>query len=126
VLDRTVYDQHVAVTDDEAIAAAHALARGEGIFAGISSGGTLAAALKVAESAPAESVMLAVLPDTGERYISTVVLSHPSEFRKPNGISARFGDRPVIQSDKVGSKTSTSQQIRHRPALIQGMLLANL
>ncbi|MND09529.1 hypothetical protein D3C83_329330 [compost metagenome] len=43
----------------------------EGIFCGISSGGTFAAALKVAAEAPAGSVLLAMLPDTGERYLST-------------------------------------------------------
>jgi cysteine synthase A len=43
----------------------------EGIFCGISAGGTFAAALKVAENAEAGSVILAMLPDTGERYLTT-------------------------------------------------------
>ncbi|MDZ7748671.1 MAG: hypothetical protein U5K43_07380 [Halofilum sp. (in: g-proteobacteria)] len=47
------------------------LARQEGIFTGISGGATFAAAVKVAEQAPAGSVLLAMLPDTGERYLST-------------------------------------------------------
>jgi cysteine synthase A len=71
VLDRAVAHENIPVTDDEAIAASHALARKEGIFCGISSGGTLAAALKVAEKAASGSVILAMLPDTGERYLST-------------------------------------------------------
>ena len=71
VLDRTVHDRIVPVTDVEAIETARALAAKEGIFCGISSGGTFAAALKVAADAPAGSVLLAMLPDTGERYLST-------------------------------------------------------
>ena len=73
VLDREVFDQIVTVSDDEAIKCARALAHKEGIFCGISSGGTFAAALSVAASAPAGSVLLAMLPDTGERYLSTVL-----------------------------------------------------
>ena len=53
------------------VASSQALATKEGIFCGISSGGTFAAALKVAEQAEAGSVILAMLPDTGERYLST-------------------------------------------------------
>jgi cysteine synthase A len=71
VLDREVAHRIVLVTDTEAIESARALARSEGIFCGISSGGTFAAALKVAAEAAPESVILAVLPDTGERYLST-------------------------------------------------------
>jgi cysteine synthase A len=71
VLDRDVYDELLTVTDDEAITTARELAIKEGIFCGISSGGTFAAALKVANKAERGSVILAMLPDTGERYLST-------------------------------------------------------
>lgn len=71
VLNRSIADEIVPVTDDEAIGAARNLASKEGIFCGISSGGTFAAALKVAQQAPQGSVILAMLPDTGERYLST-------------------------------------------------------
>ncbi|MDX1554555.1 MAG: cysteine synthase A [Xanthomonadales bacterium] len=71
VLDRKIADRNIPVTDEEAIAASKALATNEGIFCGISSGGTFAAALKVAEEAKPGSVILAMLPDTGERYLST-------------------------------------------------------
>lgn len=71
VLNRAVPDEILPVTDDEAIQAARALAAKEGIFCGISSGGTFAAALKVAAKAQPDSVILAMLPDTGERYLST-------------------------------------------------------
>lgn len=70
-LDRDVAHRNVLVTDEESIEMSRALATKEGIFCGISSGGTFAAALKVAESAEPGSVILAMLPDTGERYLST-------------------------------------------------------
>jgi cysteine synthase len=71
VLDRTVFDENIPITDAEAISAARSLAHKEGLFVGISSGATFAAALKVAEKAPKDSVLLAILPDTAERYLST-------------------------------------------------------
>ena len=71
VLNREVAHRIVTVSDAEAIAQARALASREGIFCGISSGATVAAALKVAAEAPQGAVILAMLPDTGERYLST-------------------------------------------------------
>jgi cysteine synthase A len=71
VLNRSVPHEILPVADEDAIAAARALAAREGIFSGISSGGTFAGALKVAEQAEQGSVILAMLPDTGERYLST-------------------------------------------------------
>lgn len=71
VLDRDVPHRIVPVSDAEAIDASRRLARSEGIFCGISSGGTFAAALKVAAEAPSGAVIVAMLPDTGERYLST-------------------------------------------------------
>ncbi|HVN42048.1 MAG TPA: cysteine synthase A [Steroidobacteraceae bacterium] len=73
VLNRSVPHEIVPVTDDEAIGASRSLAAKEGIFCGISSGGTFAAALKVAAKAPEGAVILAMLPDTAERYMSTVL-----------------------------------------------------
>ncbi len=66
VLDRKVIDEVVRVDDVEAREAAIDLAQKEVIFCGISSGATLCAALKVAEQADKGSVLLAMLPDTGE------------------------------------------------------------
>ncbi|HSN27892.1 MAG TPA: cysteine synthase A [Kofleriaceae bacterium] len=73
VLDREVADEVLTVTDEQAIATARDLAHQEGIFCGISAGGTFAGALAVAAKAPEGSVLLAMLPDTGERYLSTVL-----------------------------------------------------
>ncbi|MBO6565716.1 MAG: pyridoxal-phosphate dependent enzyme, partial [Pseudomonadales bacterium] len=71
VLNKDVADQIVPVGDDESIATSHRLARQEGIFVGISAGATLTAAMKVAESAPENSTFCVMLPDTGERYLSS-------------------------------------------------------
>jgi len=79
VLDREVFDEIVTVSDIEARDAARDLASKEGIFCGISSGGTFAAARKVAEKAPKGSVLLAMLPDTGERYLSTILFEGINE-----------------------------------------------
>jgi cysteine synthase A len=62
---------------------ARALAGREGIFCGISCGGTFAAALKVAKDAPKGSVILAMLPDTGERYLSTAQFADIPEGSDP-------------------------------------------
>jgi cysteine synthase len=61
----------VTVTPPEAMRWSRELARKEGIFVGVSAGGTFAAALKVAEEAPMGSSILCMLPDTGERYLTT-------------------------------------------------------
>ena len=73
VLDRDIFDRIEAVNDVVARDTARALATQEGIFCGISGGGTFAAALAVAKTLPADSVVLAMVPDTGERYLSTIL-----------------------------------------------------
>jgi cysteine synthase A len=73
VLDRTVVDEVLSVTDDDALATARLLGKREGIFCGISGGATFAAALQVAAKASGGDVILAMLPDTGERYLSTAL-----------------------------------------------------
>jgi len=79
VLNREVADQFLSITDVDAIAVARRLAAEEGIFVGISGGATVSAALQVAESAPEGSVLLAMLPDTGERYFSTPLFEGVNE-----------------------------------------------
>ena len=68
-----------SVSDDRAIAVSRELAASEGIFTGISSGATLATALEVADEAEAGAVILAMLPDTGERYLSTPLFEGVNE-----------------------------------------------
>jgi cysteine synthase A len=73
VLNRDVADRIVLVSDAAAIETARQLARKEGLFVGISSGATVAAALQVAKELPKGASILAMLPDTGERYLSTAL-----------------------------------------------------
>ncbi|MGY5036010.1 cysteine synthase A [Streptomyces sp. 900116325] len=74
LLDRSVIDVLTTVNEEVARDTARRLATEEGIFAGISAGATLATALRMATSASEGSVLLAMLPDTGERYLSTFLL----------------------------------------------------
>jgi cysteine synthase len=83
VLKRSVPHRLMTVTDAEAVEGARSLARSEGIFCGISSGATFAASLKVASEAGAGSVILAMLPDTAERYLSTVLFEGIAEGADP-------------------------------------------
>jgi len=71
VLNRDIVDELMTVSGEESIATAQNLAQKEGIFVGISAGATLAAGLRVAQQAAQGSVVLVMLPDTGERYLST-------------------------------------------------------
>jgi cysteine synthase A len=70
-LDATIYESVIKVGYEEAAAATRALARQEGILAGISSGAATYAALKVAKDLGQGKAVLVILPDTGERYFST-------------------------------------------------------
>ncbi|MDR6633858.1 cysteine synthase A [Phyllobacterium sp. 1468] len=70
-IDDSFYDQVVPIPGPEGIKWARALAQKEGIFTGISGGATFAVAHSIAETAPAGSVILCMLPDTGERYMTT-------------------------------------------------------
>ena len=79
VLNRGIADEILPVDDVLARDTARRLAAEEGLFVGISAGATVAAALRVAESAPEGSVLLAMLPDTGERYLSTVLFDGVNE-----------------------------------------------
>ncbi|MCR4391590.1 MAG: cysteine synthase A [Candidatus Acetothermia bacterium] len=78
ILDRTVIDEVLTVTEEEAEEGARRLAREEGILAGISSGAALSAALRVAARPEAAGkTLVVILPDTGERYLSTGLFGGP-------------------------------------------------
>jgi cysteine synthase len=70
-IDREFYDELIPIAGGEGIRWAKMLAQKEGIFTGVSGGSSFAVAMQVAERAPEGSVILAMLPDTGERYLST-------------------------------------------------------
>ena len=79
VLNPKVVDEIVAVDDVTARDTAQRLAKEEGMLVGISAGATLAAGLKAAEKAPKGSVLLVMLPDTAERYLSTILFENIKE-----------------------------------------------
>lgn len=78
-LDKKLYDELIPVAGADGIAWSKRLAAEEGIFTGVSGGSTLAVSMKVAETAPEGSVILCMLPDTGERYLSTPLFEGVAE-----------------------------------------------
>ena len=79
VLDRNIADAIIPIDDITSRDTARRLAREEGIFVGVSAGATCAAALEVARTAEAGTVILTMLPDTGERYLSTFLFEDVNE-----------------------------------------------
>ncbi len=78
-IDQKYYDELIPVAGADGIKWSRKLAQKEGIFTGISGGSTFAVAMKIAENAEAGSVILAMLPDTGERYLSSPLFEGISE-----------------------------------------------
>jgi len=70
-IDKSYYDELIPIAGPEAVRWAKALAQKEGIFCGISSGATFGVAMQIAQKAQPGAVILAMLPDTGERYLTT-------------------------------------------------------
>jgi cysteine synthase A len=85
-LDKKFYDQLVAIPGPAGIEWSRKLAKQEGIFVGISAGATFAVAMQIAEKAPEGSVILAMLPDTGERYLSTPLFEGIAEDMTPEEV----------------------------------------
>jgi cysteine synthase A len=93
VLSRTIADQVLPVDETLARDTARRLAAEEGIFVGISAGATVSAALQVAESAQEGSVLLAMLPDTGERYLSTFLFEGIDEGSDDDWLASLENER---------------------------------
>src|SRR5699024_11487441 len=79
VLDTDIYDEVVKIANEEAFEASRAVAKSEGILGGISSGAAIAAARKVARQLGEGKKVLAILPDNGERYLSTALYQFEEE-----------------------------------------------
>lgn len=103
VLDDSVIDTLMSVDEEVARDTARRLAAEEGIFAGISAGASLSTALRVAESAPQGSVLLAMLPDTGERYLSTFLFDGINESSDDEWLASLDGS--IALSSKPESRT---------------------
>ncbi|MEM7720055.1 MAG: pyridoxal-phosphate dependent enzyme [Pseudomonadota bacterium] len=78
-MDKSYYDELLPIAGADGIAWSRRLAAEEGIFTGISGGSTFAISMQLAETAPEDSVILCMLPDTGERYLSTPLFEGVAE-----------------------------------------------
>jgi len=78
-LNTNIYDEVIQITTEEAFEASRRAAREEGILGGISSGAAIAAALKVAKELGKGKKVLAIIPDNGERYLSTPLYQYDAE-----------------------------------------------
>lgn len=98
------------VSGGDAIATSRALAKKEGIFTGISGGGILAAAIRFAQTCEPGTTILAMLPDTGERYLST----------------ALFDNIPVeMTPEELKIASSTPERAPPAPPALHGILPAD-
>ena len=86
VVDMKLISQVLRIPKEDAMHCSRNLATKEGIFVGISSGATFAGALQIAKSAPQGSVILCMLPDTGERYLSTPLFADISTDMTPEEV----------------------------------------
>jgi cysteine synthase A len=86
VVEAELIDEILPIAGDDALRLSKSLARDEGIFVGISAGATLAGALAVAEKAEPGSNILCMLPDTGERYLSTPLFDGIGDDMTPEEI----------------------------------------
>ncbi len=89
IFDKKLPDEIVNCADEEAFETARRLAREEGIFAGMSSGAAVAAAIRQA-SVMDSGTIVTILPDGGERYLSTTLFSIPEEQSEPAGTALKF------------------------------------
>ncbi|MEQ8355548.1 MAG: pyridoxal-phosphate dependent enzyme [Kiloniellaceae bacterium] len=111
-------DRIVPVNGSEALRLSRALAQQEGIFTGITAGATMAGALEVARNAPQGSNILFMAPDTGERYLSTVLFEHVGVDMNDEEVeiskstpSCRF-DRPAPPPPKTPAAAEATPAVR--------------
>ena len=99
-IDASLYDEVMPIAGPEGMKWAKALAQKEGIFTGISGGSTFAVARQTAETSPAGSVILCMLPDTGERYMTTPLF---------DGIEAEMNEEELALSRSTPGSQFTAQ-----------------
>ena len=85
-VDSKAISQYLRIPNADAMSCSKELARKEGIFVGITSGATFSGALKVCAEAPQGSTVLCMLPDTGERYLSTPLFADVSVDMTPEEV----------------------------------------
>ncbi len=114
VLDADLIDAYQPVAGSDALACARDLAAKEGIFCGTSGGATFAAALKVAATAPAGSRILAMIPDTGERYLSTPLFADIEETMTDEEMNIA-ASTPRYRFDVTGQAAPAAAPAEARP-----------
>jgi len=122
-------DEIVPVAGQEALRLARALATREGIFVGASSGATLAAALDVARRSPPGSHIVCMLPDTGERYLSTPLFEHVGETMNDEELAIsrstpgyRFDAPPPVAPQPVEQPATVVALDAQAEALVDGVV----
>jgi len=108
-LASALIDRFEPVSGIDALRLARELAAREGIFCGISGGATLAAALQVARTASAGARILAMVPDTGERYLSTPLFDEICEDMSPEEVEILTSVPPVRR--KPGSASKRTEEL---------------
>jgi len=109
-VDAHLIDDTVAINGKDAIELSKRLAKEEGIFVGISAGATLSGALQVAATAPAGSNILCMLPDTGERYLSTPLFIDISEEMTEEEMDISRSS-PFARFDAQASDDNTEEEV---------------
>lgn len=126
-IEEGLIDRVIGVNGKEALRLSRALARQEGILAGTSAGATLAAALEVAADAPAGSNILCMLPDTGERYLSTPLFEDIGEkmdeeeqeiSRSTKGYRFDLPSKPPVQPTADELPAIDEQAVRYIDAAL--------
>ncbi|WP_166264642.1 pyridoxal-phosphate dependent enzyme [Marinobacter caseinilyticus] len=119
VLQAHAIDEFLPINGNDALKCARDLARREGIFVGISAGATFAGALQIAENAPEGSHILCMLPDTGERYLTTPLFDDvPVEMTEEEMALSR--STPGYRFDITGPQapTASSEPVDLDPAAV--------
>lgn len=118
VVTANLIDEFVPINGGDALRCSRELATQEGILAGISSGATLAGALKVAETAPAGSNILCMLPDTGERYLSTPLFEHIGEDMSADEIEVSRST-PNFRFDQPTTPAPKPAPVAEKPIVVK-------